>query len=114
MTTIVLWVADLNNSAKFYSELFQVDDFYITEGFASVSNSHNEVLLHEVPEQYKSDVSIGEDNPIKPVFLKLDIDHARIVATKHNCWVSDQVIEHNGKQFLDLKDVDGHVIQVAN
>lgn len=113
MTTIVLWVADLNRSAEFYKDLFAAEDYYLVEGFASVKGLGNEVLLHLVPEQYRDDVSIGEDNPIKPVFSVESIDAARAAALKHGCSFQGQNSEHNGLSYVDGKDPDGHVIQVC-
>ena len=113
MTTIVLWVADLEKSTEFYKDLFGADSYYLTDGFASVSGSGNEVLLHLAPEEYRNEISLGEDNPIKPVFRITSIDLARDVARKHNCSFVSETIEHNGITFLDGKDPDGHVIQVS-
>jgi catechol 2,3-dioxygenase-like lactoylglutathione lyase family enzyme len=114
MTTIVLWVADLNRSADFYKDLFQVQDYFLADGFASVSGSGNEVLLHLAPEQYRHEVSIGEDNPIKPVFSVSSIDLAREVAAKHHCAFRAETILHKGKAYLDGQDPDGHIIQVCS
>lgn len=113
MTTIVLWVADLDKSVSFYKDLFLSESPYVSEGFASVNGLGNEVLLHLLPEQYRSEPSLGEENPIKPVFAIDDIDRAREVAAKHGCSFKADVMEHNGKKYLDGKDPDGHVIQIA-
>lgn len=113
MTTVVLWVADLNRSVDFYKDLFQAQNYYLADGFASVSGSGNEVLLHLAPEQYRDEVSIGEDNPIKPVFSVLNIDLAREVAAKHHCAFKEETMVHNAKTYMDGQDPDGHVIQVV-
>lgn len=113
MTTIVLWVADLKRSADFYRDLFQSENYYLSETFASVSGFGNEVLLHLAPEQYRAEISLGEDNPIKPVFRVASMELAREVAGKHGCEFKAQAIEHNGVNYLDGKDPDGHVIQVC-
>jgi predicted lactoylglutathione lyase len=54
MTTIVLWVSNLEKSVNFYKALFEDQHPYVSETFASVSNSNNEVLLHLLPEEYRS------------------------------------------------------------
>ncbi|MFM8926953.1 MAG: VOC family protein [Rhodoluna sp.] len=113
MTTIVLWVSDLKKSADYYKGLFGAESYYLTDGFASVKGSGNEVLLHLVPEQYRGDVSVGEENPIKPVFRIISLELARDVAAKHGCSFVAEAMEHNGVKYLDGKDPDGHVIQVA-
>ncbi|MFM8927370.1 MAG: VOC family protein [Rhodoluna sp.] len=113
MTTIVLWVADLVKSADYYKDLFEASDYYLTDGFASVSGSENEVLLHLAPEEYAGQISVGEENPIKPVFRVSSLEQARAVASKHGCTFVAESIEHDGVHFLDGKDPTGHVIQVS-
>ena len=113
MSTIVLWVSDLERSAAFYADLFSAPTPYISEGFASVSGSGNTVLLHLLPQEYRAEPSYGEDNPIKPVFAIDQIDRAGTVAAKHGCEFKAEAFEHDGKTYLDGKDPDGHVIQVA-
>ena len=112
MTTIVLWVSDLNKSVAFYSDLFEASNPYLSEEFASVSGLGNEVLLHLLPEQYRSEPSIGEENPIKPVFKIQSIDKARAIATKHNCSFKAEIMQHGSRTYVDGVDPDGHVIQV--
>jgi catechol 2,3-dioxygenase-like lactoylglutathione lyase family enzyme len=113
LSTVVIWVADLNKSAEFYKDLFEAESYYITDGFASVKGNGNEVLLHLLPEQYRSEPSIGEDNPIKPVFKVSSIDASREVALKHSCSFKADSTQHGDVTYLDGKDPDGHVIQVA-
>jgi catechol 2,3-dioxygenase-like lactoylglutathione lyase family enzyme len=113
MTRIVLWVADLNRSAEFYKDLFGSSGYYLADGFASVAGNGNEVLLHLAPEQYRNDVSLGEDNPIKPVFAVSSIESARQVGLAHNCAFKPETMEHDGVVYLDGMDPDGHVIQVC-
>lgn len=113
MSTAVIWVADLKKSANFYKDLFEADEYYLTEGFASVSGLGNQVLLHLLPEQYRSEPSIGEQNPIKPVFNVNSIDSFRAVASKHGCSFKAEAQTHGEVTYLDGLDPDGHVIQVA-
>lgn len=113
MTTAVIWVADLKRSADFYQELFEAESYYLTDGFASVSGNGNEVLLHLLPEQYRLEPSIGEENPIKPVFSVKSIEAARASAAKHGCSFKSESMTHGDVTYLDGKDPDGHVIQVA-
>ena len=113
MTRVVIWVSDLNRSAEFYKDLFGTSSAYFAETFASVSNADNEVLLHLLPEQYRGEPSAGEDNPIKPVFTVQSIDQAKAVALKHGVSFKNESIIHGSSEYLDGKDPDGHVIQVA-
>ena len=112
MTTIVLWVANLEKSANFYKALFEDNAPYISETFASVSNNDNEVLLHLLPEEYRGEPSIGEDNPIKPVFNVKSIELAKLAAGRTGGSFQGQAFEHEPWRYLDGKDPDGHVIQI--
>ena len=113
MTRVVIWVSDLEKSVAFYRDLFDESNVYQSEGFASVSNFANEVLLHLLPEQYRDEPSIGEDNPIKPVFTVQSIAEAKAVALKHGVSFKTESMIHGNSEYLDGKDPDGHVIQVA-
>lgn len=113
MTTVVIWVSDLTKSAEFYKDLFQANDYYSADGFASVAGSGNEVLLHLLPEEYRAEPSIGEENPIKPVFGVSSIQFAKDIANAHGLRVRDNLQEHNGQFYLDAYDPDGHVIQFS-
>lgn len=113
MTRVVIWVSDLSQSVSFYKDLFETDSAYLTETFASVSNTENEVLLHLLPEQYRSEPTLGEANPIKPVFSVSSIEHAKAVGLKHGTSFKAEAIVHGDFKYLDGTDPDRHVIQVA-
>ena len=112
MTTVVLWVSDLEASVRFYQALFNAKTPYITDGFASVVGAGNEVLLHVVPEQYRGQAAIGADNPIKPVFEVADIDglYQGVAAVGGSLQSASQT--HGNWRYVDGTDPDGHVIQV--
>lgn len=112
MTTVVLWVSDLDRSITFYSALFEDNSPYRTEGFASVSGFGNEVLLHLLPEEYRSEPSLGEDNPIKPVFDVQSLDKARLAAGRSGGRIKSEIMEHNNWSYADGNDPDGNIIQV--
>lgn len=102
---VVIWVSNLNSSIDFYGKLFGTDQFYLSDGFASVKAGNNEVLLHLLPEQFHGQASLGEENPIKPVFEVLEIsDFAEQLLRG--------VSEYEDWRYADLLDVDGHVIQI--
>ena len=112
MTTVVLWVSDLDRSVTFYSALFEDNSPYRTEGFASVSGFGNEVLLHLLPEEYRSEPTLGEDNPIKPVFDVQSLDKARLAAGRSGGRIKSEIMEHNNWSYADGNDPDGNIIQV--
>ena len=112
MTTIVLWVSDLEKSANFYKALFEDQHPYLSETFASVSDSNNEVLLHLLPEQYREEPSLKEDNPIKPVFTVRSIEQAKLAAGQNGGRIQTETNEHEQWRYADGNDPDGHVIQV--
>lgn len=102
---IVLWVSDLDRSVTFYSRLFNAQECVISEGFASVKNGNNEVLLHLLPEQYRSEPSLGEMNPIKPIF---EVERISDFAAQ----LRGEVATYGDWSYADLSDPDGHVIQI--
>mgnify|MGYP006268386561 CR=1 FL=1 len=112
MTTIVLWVSNLEKSVAFYKALFEDQLPYVSETFASVSNTDNEVLLHLLPEQYSSEPTLGEDNPIKPVFTITSIEKAKLAAGQNGGLIKPEIQEHDQWRYADGNDPDGHVIQV--
>lgn len=112
MTTIVLWVSNLERSVKFYSAVFDAQHPYVTEGFASVEGNGNEVLLHLLPEQYRSEPTSGEDNPIKPVFEVMSLDKAKLAAGSNGGRIKSEIQEHGPWKYSDGNDPDGNIIQV--
>jgi len=112
MTTIVLWVSNLDTSVKFYRALFADQNPYVTDGFASVSNQYNEVLLHLLPKQFRGQPSLGEENPIKPVFTVASIDQAKLAAGQNGGRIKGETAEHGLWRYADGTDPDGNVIQV--
>ncbi len=112
MTTVVLWVSNLEKSVKFYRALFDCQTPYVSEAFASVSNRENEVLLHLMPVEHRSEPSLGENNPIKPVFEVPSIAKAQLAAGQNGGHIKSQTQEHEAWVYADGNDPDGNVIQV--
>jgi catechol 2,3-dioxygenase-like lactoylglutathione lyase family enzyme len=100
-----LWVADLARSVEFYAELFQTNESYLSEGFASVKGGGNEVLLHLLPEEYRDAPSLGEENPIKPVFTVSSVE-------SFSTLLRGDIAQHDNWAYADLVDPDGHIIQI--
>lgn len=112
MTTVVIWVSDIQQSVNFYSALFEDSAPYRSLDFATVQGFGNEVLIHLLPEQYRSQPTLGEDNPIKPVFAVHSIDKARLAAGRTGGRIKSEVKEYNNWSYADGNDPDGNVIQV--
>jgi predicted enzyme related to lactoylglutathione lyase len=112
MTTVVIWVSDLTRSTDFYAALFEDQSPYRSQGFASVTGLGNEVLIHLLPEEYRSEPTLGEDNPIKPVFDVMSIDKARLAAGRNGGRIKSELQEHNNWTYADGNDPDGNVIQI--
>jgi catechol-2,3-dioxygenase len=97
MSTIVLWVSDINRQAKFYSALLDAPITSKGEEFCTVGNEKNSVLLHLLPEQYRTDGSA----------LAL----AR--ATAYEIRVSGNVARYGEASYQDCIDPEGNVIQIS-
>jgi hypothetical protein len=58
-----------------------------------------------LPEQYRFEPSLGEDNPIKPIFEVESIeDFASLLR--------GEVAVYGEWRYADLADPDGHIIQI--
>jgi predicted enzyme related to lactoylglutathione lyase len=112
MTAVVIWVSDLERSVNFYSALFEDNSPYRSAEFASVTGLGNEVIIHLLPEKHRSEPTLGEDNPIKPVFDVHSIDKARLAAGRTGGRIRSEVSEHNNWTYADGNDPDGNIIQV--
>lgn len=112
MSTIVIWVSDIQRSVNFYSAIFEDSHPLVTESFASTSGFGNEVLIHLLPEEHRSQPTLGADNPIKPVFTIYSIDKARLAAGRTGGRFSSDIQEHEFQRYVDGNDPDGHVIQL--
>lgn len=112
MSVAVIWVSNLDRSVKFYETLLSAKCDYQSDGFASVIDGHNEVLLHLLPQEYRAEPSYGEANPIKPVFEVEDIDglYQSISVVGGSLQPLSQT--HGNWRYVDGTDPDGHVIQV--
>ena len=62
MTTIVLWVANLEKSVNFYKALFEDNAPYISETFASVSTKTNQALA-KTTQSSQSSQSTASNSP---------------------------------------------------
>ena len=117
MSTIVLWVSDINRQAKFYSALLDAPITSKGEEFCTVGNEKNSVLLHLLPEQYRvqpdSLVPAQEEVAIKPVFTVDSIEVATASIASHEIRTAGEVMAYGQFSYLDCIDPEGNVIQIS-
>ncbi len=119
MSKIVLWVSDLNHQAEFYAALLAAPISSSGPEFAEVSDGQNSVLIHLLPEQYRTSISAGEvaevreEAAIKPVFKVSDIDDARSRVEKYSVRFGSEKNIYGDIVYLDCIDPEGNVIQLC-
>jgi len=119
LTSIVLWVENLDAAKTFYSALLSASVLEDTPSFVRVASDSNEVLLHLVPEQYREGISsppqVREDAVIKPVFLVSSVSECRIAIAGMSGQVFGAETEqvYSDSRYCDGFDTEGNVIQVS-
>lgn len=117
MTTIVLWISDINRQANFYSALLDAPITSKSDEFCAVGDEKNSVLLHLLPAQYRipvdSIVPAQEEVAIKPVFTVASITEAISRATANEIRTLGEVKSYDGIAYLDCIDPEGNVIQIS-
>lgn len=119
MTSIVLWVENLEAAKEFYRQLLSALVHDDSATFVRVASQENEVLLHLVPEQYREGISsppaVREDAVIKPVFVVRSINESRIAVANLSGQVNDADTEqtYSNSRYCDGFDTEGNVIQVS-
>jgi catechol-2,3-dioxygenase len=119
MTSIVLWVENLEPAKQFYQNLLSASVHDESQTFVRVASGENEVLLHLVPEQYREGISsppaIREEAVIKPVFAVRSINEARNAVANLSGQVNDATSEqiYANVRYCDGFDTEGNVIQVS-
>lgn len=118
MTKIVLWVSDMDAQFAFYKSLLNLDVESQSDGFASLVNASNSVLLHELPIEYRANapltaqLAVQEEVAIKPVFFVADLEAARDRVRGSFATFPRDVLTHGSSKFLDVVDPEGNVIQL--
>ena len=116
MTSIVLWVSDINRQANFYSALLDAPITDESNEFCAVGDNRNSVLLHLLPAQYRITNSglapAQEEVAIKPVFKVDLIDEAFARTTALELRVSGNVAKYGEVSYQDCIDPEGNVIQL--
>ena len=116
MSRIVLWVSDIKLQAAFYSALFDTTAKSSNSEFLEVSDSQNCVLLHLLPEPFRTtaeDVLVQDEVAIKPVFAVSDIDLAQSRVTHFNVSFGSEKNIFGDQIYLDCIDPEGNVIQLS-
>jgi predicted enzyme related to lactoylglutathione lyase len=117
MSTVVLWVSDINREANFYSALLDAPLADQSAEFCAVRNEKNSVLLHLLPEQYRvptgSLLPAQEEVAIKPVFAVASIETATARAASHEIRIMGDVKTYGDVSYLDCVDPEGNVIQIS-
>ncbi len=118
MTKIVLWADKFDETAEFYSLLLNADCKHVSDGFVSIVVDHNDVLLHAIPAQWESDISVPpalrDESPMKPCFKVESIAGAREAVSGTNGLIlgADREQTHGNMAYCDGNDPEGNVIQV--
>ena len=116
MSRIVLWVSDINHQADFYSALFDTTPKSSTSEFSEISDGHNSVLLHALPEQYRTpaaDIQVQEEVAIKPIFSVSSIEKAQSRVARFNVRFRSEKNTYGDMTYLDCIDPEGNVIQLS-
>ena len=118
MTKIVLWADKFDETAEFYRLLLNAEFKHASDGFVSIVGERNEVLLHAVPPQWASDISVPpalrEESTLKPCFEVESIARARDAVSGTNGLIqsADREQTHGNMTYCDGNDPEGNVIQV--
>lgn len=117
MTSIVLWVSDLEKQSRFYGALLAGEVTSPNSDFAMISNGKDEVLLHLLPGEFQE--KDGAHSPrdevaIKPIFHVGNIEESRELIAKLGGAVPREIMEYSGAYYLDCIDPEGNVIQLSN
>ena len=117
MSTIVLWVSDINRQAKFYSALLDAPIASESDEFCEVGDDRNSVLLHLLPAQFRVPSSglapAQEEVAIKPVFTVASIEAAIACTDSHEIRKAAEVKTYGKVSYLDCIDPEGNVIQIS-
>jgi catechol 2,3-dioxygenase-like lactoylglutathione lyase family enzyme len=118
LSTIVLWVSDLEAQSTFYASLFDVETPKAEGDFAAVESDLNTVLLHRLPSEYAaqtpltSQLGVSEEAAIKPVFTVDSIETARARTSHTFASFRENLGQYGEYKYLDVIDPEGNVIQI--
>ena len=113
MTEITLWVDELSRAQSFYVGLLGLEVLVDGSGYVQLSNELNTIHLHLVPEEYREtgDYAVRDSASIKPVFSVKAIPAGTALELLGG--KPAKQFSHEGRDFLDVIDPEGNVIQLA-
>ena len=118
MTSIVLWVSNIDRQANFYSALLAAPIRDKSDEFCIVGDETNEVLLHLLPEKYRVSSSdllpAQEEVAIKPIFEVASIDESFARARAYEIRALGSVAQYGEASYQDCIDPEGNVIQLKS
>ena len=118
MSSLVLFVNDLATMKKFYADLLAYQVSEEVESFARMSSGSDELVLHQIPEEYLEQISnppkLREDCVWKPTFTVDSVATSRAVAIELGGAVADESRqwELGDYVYCNGNDPEGNVIQV--
>lgn len=118
MTSIVLWVEDLDRARVFYEKLLALTPYEISDTFVALGSSANEILLHLIPENYREGItatpSRREEVAIKPIFEVSSIANSReaVAETNGEVYAINREQTFQAAVYCDGFDPEGNVFQL--
>lgn len=118
MGSLVLYVNDLITMTKFYSGLLNLQISDGDEIFTRLSSDQNELVLHQIPNEYLEPVNVPptlrEDCVWKPTFDVRAISESRDFAPALGGSITDESRqwELGGFLYSNGNDPEGNIIQI--
>jgi predicted enzyme related to lactoylglutathione lyase len=116
MSTTVLFVDGLTQSANFYAALLGGELLDQSPTFVRVASDSSEVLIHQIPGATpEASYQTREGAAMKPVYFVASINSARTSVANLGGRVYDAstVATYGNVNYCDAVDPEGNVIQLA-
>ena len=116
MSTTVLFVEGLTQSANFYAALLGGELLDQSPTFVRVASDSSEVLIHQIPGATpEASYQTREGAAMKPVYFVASINSARTAVANLGGRVYDAstVATYGNVNYCDAVDPEGNVIQLA-
>jgi predicted enzyme related to lactoylglutathione lyase len=116
MSTTVLFVEGLTQSANFYAALLGGELLDQSPTFVRVASDSSEVLIHQIPGATpEASYQTREGAAMKPVYFVASINSARTSVANLGGRVYDAstVATYGNVNYCDAVDPEGNVIQLA-
>ena len=116
MSTTVLFVEGLTQTANFYAALLGGELLDQSPTFVRVASDSSEVLIHQIPGAApEASYQTREGAAMKPVYFVASINSARTAVANLGGRVYDAstVATYGNVNYCDAVDPEGNVIQLA-